>query len=68
MKQTAELPEEIRTCKNCAFRDGCQSLYRDEVCGEHRFDWESEDDDLTEAEKKSIIGDYQYQRFKEDDF
>lgn len=51
-------------CGNCKFQDGCKGYIDDYgYCDE--WVWEGEDD-LTEDEKKGILGDYLYQRYKED--
>jgi hypothetical protein len=65
MTKTIELPEE-RSCSNCAFANGCKFLYDDEICDEHKFDDEV-DDETTEKEKMLMYADSLYQRLKEDD-
>lgn len=61
----------VRNCRNCALSDGCKGAVHFDVCSEHCFEWElasgNHADDLSEIEKKSIIGDKKYQAFKEDD-
>ena len=65
MVKTAKYDEEERHCENCKFNDGCKRDNYIDVCGEHKF--EDECDELTEAEKESILGDVTYQRYKEND-
>ena len=66
MVKTARYPEDDRNCENCKFRDGCKRDNYIDVCGGHRFEYECEDE-LTEAEKESILADVEYQRYKEND-
>lgn len=57
---------ENRSCENCAFADGCGWSAYGEVCSEHKFDWEV-DEEPTEREKMFMYADNLYQRLKEDD-
>jgi hypothetical protein len=72
------IAERDKVCETCRYYDpefyfDCGVCLKDkkypvpmeewETCD----DWEAEDDELTEAEEKSVLGDLEYQKFKEED-
>lgn len=52
-----------RECSNCIFEDGCKGAVYGDACSEHQFEGE----EVTEEEKRGMLGDVMYQRYKEDD-
>jgi hypothetical protein len=59
------LEEEDRNCGNCKYNEGCDLSSYQFYCSQHKF--EGEDDELSENEKRSMLADVLYQRYKEGD-